>query len=126
MPSGVIAGDFGVEHRDGARLRELGRRHDLPQRVSLARHSVIRRADAMNRAQRVRHGEGLRVVCRGVTHQAGVPSLDPPSELMRTVRSRGKYRENAWCTALTTGRIVAALLSVGTPTSTSTWPTAIR
>jgi hypothetical protein len=58
--------------------------------------------------------------------RSGVPSVEPPSELIITVRSRGKSREKHTLMARTMSATVAALLSVGRPTSTSTWPTAIN
>src|SRR5262249_28220834 len=54
-----------------------------------------------------------------------VPSVEPPSELRMTVRSREKSRANDTWTARTTSTIVAALFNVGRTTRTSTWPTAI-
>ena len=56
---------------------------------------------------------------------SGVPSVEPPSELIITVRSRGKSRVKQRCTARTTSTTVAALFNVGSPTRTSTCPTAI-
>ena len=56
---------------------------------------------------------------------SGVPSVEPPSELIMTVRRRGKSRVKHTLTARTTSAIVAALFKVGSPTRMSTWPTAI-
>src|SRR5688572_27996881 len=65
---------------------------------------------AMNDASRIR---------------SGVPSVEPPSELINTVRRRGKWRVKDSCTARTTVTTVEALFKVGSPTRMSTWPTAI-
>jgi hypothetical protein len=51
-----------------------------------------------------------------------VPSVEPPSELMRTAFLLGKYFANPACTALTTCPIVSALLKLGMPTRISASP----
>src|SRR5579884_2278740 len=56
---------------------------------------------------------------------SGVPSVDPPSGLIRTQRSRWKYLVRPTWMARTTRSMVSRLLNVGTPTRISTSPTAV-
>ena len=72
---------------------------------------VSTRSDSANDAERI---------------SSGVPSVEPPSELIMTVRKRGKSRVKLRWTARTTFAIVAALFRVGRPTRMSTCPTAIN
>ena len=45
------AGDLGVEHDDGAGAEQVRHREDSAEGVCLAGHPVVRRADAVRRAQ---------------------------------------------------------------------------
>ena len=56
---------------------------------------------------------------------SGVLSVDPPSTLRSTVRSRASSRLKATWAARTTGPTLSEWLRVGSPTRTSTWPTAM-
>ena len=57
---------------------------------------------------------------------SGVPSVEPPSTFTSAVRSRASSRLKATWAARTTGPTLSEWLRVGSPTRTSTWPTAIR
>jgi len=50
---------------------------DLPERIPLSRDAVVRRADAVNRAERVRDGQRLGVVSRRISHQVGSAIVGP-------------------------------------------------
>jgi len=51
-----------------------------------------------------------------------VPSVEPPSELIRIAFLSGKYFAKPACTAFTTCPMVSALLKLGIPTRISAFP----
>lgn len=65
-------------------------------------------------------------VSDNVCRMSAVPSFEPVSAVMMTDRARGKRDASVRLDIFTASAIVAALLSVGRPSTISTWPTAIR
>ena len=112
---------------DGAGLgaQEVGRRQDDAQGAALSVHRPVRFRDPMRGAERGRGKQRAEIPDGGILDDSGVPSLDPPSGLIRAVRSRGKYFTSPTCTAFSTCSMVPRLLRVGTPTRISTSPTAV-